>query len=78
MWGLTPRMTRPRRKEEATCAICKKPFVRDAQASRKAKVCPDARCRKIMKLGHEKPVSLASIPTGNLFVWVATVRRNSE
>lgn len=57
--------TRKRRTEEATCAICKKPFVRDAQASRKAKVCPDSRCRKIMKLGHEKPVSLSSIPTGN-------------
>ncbi|MCC7375410.1 MAG: hypothetical protein IT581_12215 [Verrucomicrobiales bacterium] len=54
-----------RRTETATCAICKKPFVRDAQASRKAKVCQATRCRKIMKLGHEKPVSLASIPTGN-------------
>lgn len=52
---------KPRRTETATCAICKKPFVRDAQASRKAKVCHNTRCRKIMKLGHEKPVTLGGI-----------------
>lgn len=48
--------------ETANCIICKKQFSRRARLGNPKQICDDPRCKKIRSLGHEKPVTLDSIP----------------
>lgn len=51
--------------ETGTCIHCKGKFQRLARGCRSKQVCDREQCRKIMRLGHEKPVSLSTVPSGN-------------
>lgn len=55
----TPGSKRIRRNEWVEVGRC------DTRARKKRRVCLAKKCQKIAKLGHDKPVSLATIRTGN-------------
>lgn len=65
-------------KEPFMCANCRKWRLRRKRVSNPKKICDDPKCKKISKLGHDKPVKFSDMDTGEPTIHTADIKYHGK